>query len=138
MEKSILNRVYTIFDLIIHPGKHISSHSISRICPISGLDISMQTHKSKFLSYSGVKWYYEHKRSIYKKLLEPRLTDYWKDKPLDIQFREIAHAIRNCDSNPRNSTKRAINRLLHDKNTLFDNTQLIDKTKLNQVGLQIR
>ncbi len=134
----MFNRVYSIIDLIIHPGKHNTTHQARRICPVSGLDISMQTPNSKFLSYSGVKWYYEHKRTIYKKLLEPRLTDFWQGSPLDVQFREIAHAIRNSDSNPRNSTKRAVNRLLHDKDTLFDNTLLIDKNKLKQVGLQVR
>ena len=86
----------------------------------------------------GVKWYYEHKPRIFKKVLEPKISDYWKDRPLEIQFREIAHAIRNTDSNPRNSTKRAVNKLLQDKETLFDNTLLIDRNKLKKVGLQMR
>ncbi|HJX71589.1 MAG TPA: hypothetical protein VJ346_06545 [Bacteroidales bacterium] len=102
---------------------------------MTGLDISMQPKNSKFLSVSGIKWYYENKHEIYKNVLEPKLTGTWKDKPISRQFSEIAHAIRNSDSNPRNNTKRAVNRILNEQDTLFSNISLIDIKKLRKAGL---
>ncbi len=135
MEYHLLNKVYSFFEIIIHPGKRPAKRRKIKRCPVTGLDISMQPKNSKFLSFSGVKWYYENKQAIFKNLLEPRLTGTWKDKPLSRQFKEIAHAIRNSDSNPRNNTRRAVNKILRDKNTLFSNISLIDKKKLKEAGL---
>jgi hypothetical protein len=135
MESHLLNKIYTFIEVIIHPGKRtVKAHKIKR-CPVTGLDISMQPKNSKFLSFSGVKWYYENKHDVYKNFLEPRLTGTWKDKPINRQFSEIAHAIRNSDSNPRNNTKRAVNRILNEQNTLFSNINLIDVKKLRKAGL---
>lgn len=135
MEYQLLHRFYSFFEELIHPEKRSVKKSKIKKCPVTGLDISMQPKNSKFLSYSGVKWYHENQHEIYKNLLEPKLTGTWKDKPLSRQFKEIAHAVRNSDSNPRNNTKRAVNRILHDKNTLFSNSSLIDKRKLREAGL---
>jgi len=134
MEHHLLQKVYTFFEVLIHPEKRSVKRRKIKRCPVTGLDISMQPKNSKFLSYSGVKWYYEKRNEIYRNLLEPKLTGTWKDEPLNRQFAEIAHAIRNCDSNPRNNTKRAVTRILHDKNTLFSNISLIDKKKLREAG----
>ena len=51
------------------------------------------------------------------------------------QFEEIAHNIRNKDSNKRHSTRRAINHLLEEKDFLFDPIDLIDKEKLREAGM---
>jgi hypothetical protein len=135
MESHLLNKIYTFFEVIIHPGKRpVKERKIKR-CPVTGLNISMQPKNSKFLSFSGVKWYYENKNEVYRNILEPRLTGTWKDKPINRQFSEIAHAIRNSDSNPRNNTKRAVNRILNEQNTLFSNINLIDVKKLRKAGL---
>jgi|GEM_PF-2809694 len=135
MEYLLLNKVYTFIDVLIHPEKRTVKRRKIKRCPVTGLNISMQPKNSKFLSYSGVKWYHENKHEVYKNLLEPKLTGTWKDKPQTRQFKEIAHAIRNSDSNPRNNTRRAVNRILHDQNTLFSNIKLIDKKKLREAGL---
>ena len=135
MEYHLLNKVYTFFEVLIHPEKRSVKRRKVKRCPVTGLDISMQPKNSKFLSFSGVKWYYENKQEIYKNILEPKLTGTWKDKPQSRQFKEIAHAIRNSDSNPRNNIKRRVNRILHDQNTLFSNIKLIDKKKLREAGL---
>ncbi|MBN2213398.1 MAG: hypothetical protein JW723_04075 [Bacteroidales bacterium] len=135
MEYHLLNKIYTFIDVIIHPGKRPAKTPGVKRCPVTGLDISMQPKNSKFLSCSGVKWYYENKRETYMNILEPRLTGTWKDKPLDRQFSEIAHAIRNSDSNPRNNTKRAVSRIINEKDTLFSNIGLIDKKILRKAGL---
>ena len=96
----------------------------------------MQPKNSKFLSYTGVKWYYENDFTTYKNILEPVLKKSWKYKPLKDQFKEIAHITRNKDSNPRNNIRRILNRILSDNNTLFNNQNLIDKNKLKKAGLK--
>lgn len=141
MEENILHKVYTIINHIIHPGdlKYTSSqkNSIAKTkqCPVTGLDISMQPKNSKFLSYTGVKWYYEHDYNTFKKVLATRIQDNWVKMDLDEQFREIAHSIRNSDSNPRNNTRRRIKHIIEEENTLFNNIELIDKKKLKEAGL---
>ncbi|MBA7545567.1 hypothetical protein ES705_37936 [subsurface metagenome] len=96
----------------------------------------MQPQNSKFLSFTGVKWYYEHDYKTYNKILATRLSNYWKNKAIEDQCREIAHSIRNSDSNPRNNTKRAIRKILsNNQDSLFDNIDLIDKNKLREAGL---
>jgi hypothetical protein len=140
MEESFLHKVYDFVNHIIHLDdlKLFSDSGHKNLpvkrCPVTGLDISMQPTNSKFLSYTGVKWYYEHDYSTYKKILAHRLHSQWLNKELDLQFREIAHNIRNSDSNPRNNAKRAIQKILDDRNSLFDNLKLIDKEKLKEAG----
>ncbi len=145
MSDNILNKVYTniirIFlphDTTAHkPGKLRKSVKRKvKTCPVTELDISMQPKNSKFLSYTGVKWYYNNDFQTYKDILEPLLRKSWKYRPLKDQFKEIAHLVRNKDSNPRNNIKRILNRILSDKNTLFNNVSLIDKNKLKKVGLK--
>ncbi|MFC2151938.1 hypothetical protein ACFLSE_05365 [Bacteroidota bacterium] len=139
MENNLIYKVYEFFNYIIHPHDiKLSSEGVrlEKICPVTGLDISMQPRNSKFLSTSGVKWYYENDKKIFDKTLAPRLTERCKDKDVNKQFRAIAHSIRNADSNPRNNTRRAIRKLLDDKYILFNNMQLIDKTKLQEAGMR--
>jgi len=101
---------------------------VKRLCLVTGLDISMQKTTSKFMSISGIKFYKKNDPKIYKEL-EKRLSDKWKNKNLEIQFREIAHSIRNKNNNPRNNTKRSINKLLS-MPSLFNNMIYISKEKL--------
>jgi len=144
MELDVLNKIYDFIHGFIHsnelkihiPGTHQEENDSSqKVCPVTGLDISMQPRGSKFLSFTGVKWYYEHNYKTYSEILAPRLTDTWKKKDINDQFREIAHSIRNMDSNPRNNTRRAIRKILNEKNSLFNNFDLIDKRKLKEAGL---
>ncbi len=104
-------------------------------CPVTGLDISMQSEKTKFITTAGIKWYYKNEIEIYYQFLATRLSGNFKKKDLKTQFKIIAHSIRNAESNPRNNTKRAIQKLLDDKNSLFNNLQLIDKNKLQEAGI---
>ncbi len=144
MSNNILNKVYSNIIRLIH-YQDIPDHKQKKLrrkktlkiktCPVTGLDISMQPKNSKFLSYTGVKWYYNNDYRTYKNILRPKLTEVCKYKPLPVQFREIAHIIRNTDSNPRNNTKRAIMKILDNRNTLFNNLALIDKAKLKNAGL---
>ena len=142
MENNLLNRVYEFVNHIIHPNDAWYSSPLTnnpfsdKVCPVTGLDISMQPNNSKFLSYTGVKWYFEHDRSTYESNLATRLTESCRKKDIYIQFREIAHSIRNADSNPRNNTRRAIQKLLDEDNSLFNNLQLIDSNKLQEAGFR--
>ncbi len=144
MGNSILNKVYSNIIRLFQHHDTINDESRPRrkrgagknkTCPVTGLDISMQPKNSKFLSYTGVKWYYNNDYVTYRKLLEPMLRKRWKYKSLKDQFREIAHIVRNRDSNPRNNIKRILTRILSDKNTLFNNASLIDRKKLKNAGL---
>jgi hypothetical protein len=145
MGGNILNKVYSNIIRLFHhhdtvnnnlrPGRKRRAGK-NKTCPVTGLDISMQPKNSKFLSYTGVKWYYNNNYETYRTLLEPMLRKRWKYKSLKDQFREIAHIVRNRDSNPRNNIKRILSRILSDKNTLFNNVSLIDKKKLKNAGLK--
>jgi hypothetical protein len=145
MGDSLLNKVYSnIVRLFQHheatddvsgpTGKRSAKRN--KTCPVTGLDISMQPKNSKFLSYTGVKWYYNNDYDTYKEMLAPMLRKRWKYKSLKDQFREIAHIVRNRDSNPRNNIRRVLARILNDENTLFNNLSLIDKKKLKKAGLK--
>lgn len=141
MEGNLIHRIYDFVNHFInlndstHNYPIPNSPVINRICPITGLDISMQPKNSRFLSYTGVKWYFENDRVTYKKILEPRLTKACKKKDPNCQFRSIAHSIRNQDSNPRNNSRRAIRKLLEETDCLFDNKKLIDTNILNKADL---
>jgi len=141
MEENFLHKVYELFNQVIHLNdiKILSQsekkQSAIKSCPVTGLDISMQPKNSKFLSYTGVKWYFEHDYKTYKKVLMSRAQKNHTDKDNEYQFREIAHNIRNSDSNPRNNTKRAINKIINDDHCLFNNFELIDKNKLKEAGM---
>lgn len=138
MENNLLNKVYTLINDIIHPhsSRDLKDKDLrqSKVCPVTGLDISMQARNSKFISATGVQWYFIHRKHIFEDKLLPYLTDYWKDQSMEKQFEEIAHNIRNQDSNKRHSTRRAINHLLSEKGFLFDPMQQIDESKLRQAG----
>ena len=140
MEDNFLHKVYDFVNHIIHLddmklfSQTDKGSSTAKQCPITGLDISMQPNNSKFLSYTGVRWYYEHDHATFIRILIPRIQDQWRNKDIDWQFRAIAHNIRNSDSNPRNNTRRKIKRILADKNSLFNNLDLIDKKKLREAG----
>jgi hypothetical protein len=140
MEEGFLHKVYDFVNHIIHLDDLKLSPELkdkrksTKYCPITGLDITMQPKNSKFLSYTGIKWYYKHDYKTYKRILLPRIHRQWLKEDIDKQFREIAHDIRNADSNPRNNTKRAIRKILEEKGSLFNNMDLIDKNKLKEAG----
>ena len=136
MENNLFTKVYDFFNHMIHPSdiKLSKAEKIKR-CPVTGLDISMQPKHTKFMSTSGIKWYYKNEREIYHQFLGIRLTDSSRNKDVGTQFQLIAHSIRNAESNPRNNARRAIQKLLNEKHSLFNNLQLIDKKKLKEAGI---
>lgn len=75
-------------------------------CLVTGLNISMQKKGSKFLSFSGLKFYYETNPKIYDELTEKYLTDEKRDTDLNTQFYYLAHNIRNRKTNIKHNRKR--------------------------------
>lgn len=80
-----------------------------KVCPVTGLDISMQRKESRFLGITGIKFYMKHDPPVRDELFN-RLSPRWGNAPLDRQIKEIAHSIRNEYHNPRNNAKRALTR----------------------------
>ena len=97
-------------------------------CKVTGYDISMQKRGSMFLCITGIKYLYEHNRNLYEKLSEERLSVKWKESPMKVQFREIAHSIRNQFYNPSNNTKTSILKVTKDP-VLFDIRPYISEEK---------
>ena len=81
-----------------------------KVCPVTGLDISMQRKESRFLGITGIKFYMKHDPPVRDELLG-RLSSRWEKAPLEVKIKEIAHSIRNEYYNPRNNAKRALTRL---------------------------
>ena len=77
----------------------------NRVCLVTKLNISMQKKGSKFLSFSGLKFYYETNPKIYDELTEKYLTDEKRDTDLNTQFYYLAHNVRNAKTNPIHNRK---------------------------------
>lgn len=86
--------------------ENVTNTQNNRVCPVTKLDISMQKKGSKFLCYSGLKYYKENEPETYKKLTEKYLTEKQKEKDFDRQIYFIAHNIRNTKTNQIHNRKR--------------------------------
>jgi hypothetical protein len=79
------------------PGKS----NESRVCKVTGIEISGQKEGSSFLRETTLKTIYETKPTIYKYLKSKFGPKMKIPKSLDSEFEMIAKNIRNQDSNPR-------------------------------------
>ncbi len=95
-----------------------------KICPVTGVDISMQKPDSKFLCVSGLKELMKTDPGKFKKLRDERLSRRWYCDTDEVQLREIAHSIRNEYFNPRNNTRRAVEKIMT-RPALFDSMPYI-------------
>lgn len=68
-------------------------------CKVTGLDISMQKETSILLSHTGLKYYFENNKEIFEQIKIHYLSKVWHDSNFEIQIKEIAHNIRNTNSN---------------------------------------
>ena len=84
----------------------------NRRCEITNLSLDIGINQGSYLSPKGVEYYYKKHREVYDDVLGIRLSDRWKNKPLEVQFAEIAHSIRNekynKKNNPRNNLRNSI------------------------------
>jgi len=72
-----------------------------RVCSITGLNISMQKKGSFLLSITGLRYYFNTDKKIYKEIQRQYLTNKWQKSSFDIQIKEIAHNIRNIRNNQK-------------------------------------
>lgn len=94
-------------------------HPTERLCLVTGLNIGMQREDSQLLSHTGIRYYQETDKNVYRELEMKYLTDKWRTADRAIKIREIAHNIRNAYYNPQNSLKRRIERI-YEHPVLFD------------------
>ena len=76
------------------------------LCKVTGFNISMQKEDSIFLSHTGLKYYYNTDKRIFEQIKRRYLSKIWFKSNFEIQIKEIAHNIRNTNSNLRIKQKR--------------------------------
>ena len=76
------------------------------LCKVTGLNISMQKNDSILLSHTGLKYYYKTDRKIFEQIKRRYLSNVWNNSDFEIQIKELAHNIRNADSNRNIKQKR--------------------------------
>lgn len=136
MENSVKNtEVVKSYTLLYGNNSPTVRNEISdHVCKVTGIDISMQRSGSKFLCISGVRFLYENDREVFDKIKNERLSAKWLRYPVEIQFREIAHSIRNEYYNPKNNTKQSLRKILKDP-VLFEVIPTIEKNKRILAGI---
>ncbi|WP_157514519.1 hypothetical protein [Christiangramia portivictoriae] len=75
------------------------TNSEVNICPITGMNISMQKEDSILLSHTGLKYYFKTDKKVFDEVKRKFLSSVWKDDDYQTQIKEIAHNIRNKSSN---------------------------------------
>lgn len=69
------------------------------LCKVTGFNISMQKSNSILLSHTGLKYYYESDKKIFEQIKRRYLSKVWLNADFETQIKEIAHNIRNTNSN---------------------------------------
>jgi len=82
---------------IIYSG--IGTQYKNTICKVTGLDISMQKDDSILLSHSGLRFYYDKNNIVFEQIKKRYLSKRWSSSDFETQIKEIAHNIRNKNSN---------------------------------------
>ena len=75
-------------------------------CKVTGFNISMQKENSILLSHTGLKYYYNTDKRIFEQIKRRYLTKIWFKSNFETQIKEIAHNIRNTNSNRKIKQKR--------------------------------
>lgn len=74
-------------------------NALSKVCKVTHLNISMQKKTSKYLCFSGLRFYYQNEPKIFQKLAQEFLTEDKRTADLQTQFYYLAHNIRNQKTN---------------------------------------
>lgn len=90
--------------------ENVTTTQNNRVCLVTGLDISMQKKGSKYLCFSGLKYYLKNDPDTYDFLTEKYLTEDKKDGDTETQIYYLAHNIRNAKTNEYHNRKRFENR----------------------------
>ena len=76
------------------------------ICKVTGFNISMQKENSILLSHTGLKYYYNTDKRIFEQIKRRYLSKIWFTSNFETIIKEIAHNIRNTNSNRKIKQKR--------------------------------
>jgi hypothetical protein len=76
------------------------------LCKVTGLNISMQKENSILLSHTGLKYYYKTDKRIFEQIKRRYLSKIWFKSNFETQIKELAHNIRNANSNQKIKQKR--------------------------------
>jgi len=76
------------------------------LCKVTGLNISMQKENSILLSHTGLKYYYKTDKRIFEQIKRRYLSKIWFKSDFETQIKELAHNIRNANSNQKIKQKR--------------------------------
>lgn len=71
----------------------------NRVCKVTDINIEMQKKESVLLSHTGLKYYYKTDKKIFEQLKRRYLSKIWFKSDFETQIKEIAHNIRNTNSN---------------------------------------
>ncbi len=103
----VLNYRGARFDTLIIKSIHAPLQlTKNNICLVTGLNISMQKDNSILLSHSGLRYYFKNDKKIFEQIKRKYLTNTWTKSNFETQIKEIAHNIRNANSNKNNKQKR--------------------------------
>jgi hypothetical protein len=70
-----------------------------RICLVTSLNISMQKNDSILLSHTGIRYYKKTDAKVYNEIKRRYLPSTWNNADTEKQIKELAHNIRNINSN---------------------------------------
>lgn len=127
------NEYKNVTDCTVDKG---TIRNTSSLCEVTSLSLEIGIKQGTYLSAKGVEYYYYNDRESYDKILLPRLSAKWQESELNIQFKEIAHSIRNekynPKNNPRNNLKTSIKVRDNGVLNLFDYSVMLreDKRKI--------
>lgn len=93
----LLNQKTIQIDTLTIRSKWIENEN--KICSITGVNISMQKDDSLMLSHTGLKYYFQTDRKVFEQIRRKYLSDKWVGSDYKTQIKEIAHNIRNKNSN---------------------------------------
>ena len=73
---------------------------------MTGFNIEMQKKSSVLLSHTGLKYYYKTDKVIFEQIKRRYLSKIWFTSNFETIIKEIAHNIRNTNSNRKIKQKR--------------------------------
>jgi hypothetical protein len=105
---------------------------------LTNLPLETSFSPGTYLGAKGVEFYHNNHQEIYNKVLRNRISKKWENEDLKIQFREIAHSIRNEKynprNNPRNNARKSIGNVLSKGSLLFSLAETINYEKMKYLS----
>jgi hypothetical protein len=91
-------------------------------CKVTGINIEMQKKESVLLSHTGLRYYYKTDKKTFEQIKRRYLSKKWYNSDFEIQIKELAHNIRNTNSNRKIKQKKRYN---PKQTNLFNQPELI-------------